>query len=627
MIARWIPTAGRALVLALVIVDLALGLLPVVFILATSFVVGRVPSVLRGGPGDPAIGELTSGFLLATVAFLVQQCLAPVQGVLGERMRRRVDGNLRDETIAITQRSTGMASMEDGETLNALNEVLRLLDLGWNTPGMACAGMLALIARYVRLVGLLVILGTVAAWPAAGAVGAAVMLLRHGQRGGLRKYSRVWREVADVNRRARYLRELAMGFDAAKEMRIFGLVDWMSERYASSYVKAFSQVAARRRQVYLAPYLVYTPVVLCVSAAVLATLGRGAANSSISLGELALALQATVGALLLGEFYPECDVPTQFGMQALVALEELRKRAERFEVAPMPRASVRVEPELPARTLCFENVSFRYPSAERSVLDGLSLDLAVGRCTALVGVNGAGKTTLVKLLTRLYEPTEGCIRADGRNIADFDPIAWRRQVGVIFQDFIRYELSLADNVALGAAHVPRDLARVKQALAQVGLLDVCERLPRGFDTPLARAYEDGVELSGGQWQRISIARSLYALSCGARVLVLDEPTSALDVRAEADFFNRFAELTRGRTSVLISHRFSSVRRADHIIVIDGGRVVEQGCHAELMALGGQYAHLFRLQARRFTTAAPPGGDESGELDTSQGAEAPGLGAA
>jgi ATP-binding cassette subfamily B protein len=253
-------------------------------------------------------------------------------------------------------------------------------------------------------------------------------------------------------------------------------------------------------------------------------------------------------------------------------------------------------------------VGFRYPCGRPAVLDGLDLVLPAGRCTAVVGVNGAGKTTLVKLLTRLYEPTAGRITVDGTDLRALPVDGWRRQVSVVFQDFVRYELTAAENIACGAVHLPPDRDAVRAAAARAGVLDVLERLPRGLDTVLSRAHRGGAELSGGQWQRVAIARSLYALDAGARLLILDEPTAALDVRAEAAFFDSFVALTRGVTSVLISHRFSSVRRADRVAVLDGGRVVELGGHAELLASEGHYARLFRLQAERFAAGLTAEGE-------------------
>jgi ATP-binding cassette subfamily B protein len=603
-ILRLLPAAGARLISALVVVNVGLGLLPVAFIFATSSLVGEVPAAVSSGVGSEAWARLVRMFFAASLAFSMQQVLAPLQAALGERMKRRVDGELRDQALHVVMQSAGIGPMEDGQVMSALSEATRLFETGSNTPGMACAGLLALLARYVRLLALLIVVAVVGSWPAALALGATTMMFRYGQRGGLRKYSAVWRQVAGINRRSQYLRELGIGGVAAKEIRIFGLVEWLSGRYAESFFAAYGPVAKRRREIYLRPYLLFAPVGLVVSAGIVALLANQALAGVISISELALGLQAVALALLLGEFYPECDLPTQFGMQALAALDEIRERLKPYSVEAPPRVAS-LPAALPSRHIRFEGVSFRYPGSECPVLDRLMLELPAGKCTALVGVNGAGKTTLVKLLTRLYEPTEGVIRADDVDVGSFELAAWRRQVSVIFQDFVRYELSAADNIAMGAAHQAVDLEAVEHAAERAGILGALSGFPLGVDTPLGRAYTGGVELSGGQWQRIAIARSLYALQAGAKLLILDEPTSALDVRAEAAFFHRFVELTRGVTSLLISHRFSSVRRADNIVVIDAGRVVEQGTHAQLVAAGGHYARLFRLQAERF---AEPGVD-------------------
>jgi ATP-binding cassette subfamily B protein len=274
-------------------------------------------------------------------------------------------------------------------------------------------------------------------------------------------------------------------------------------------------------------------------------------------------------------------------------------------VAAFDERAVQLEPRLdprglPKRQIRLERVTFSYPGSDRLVLDGLDLVLPAGRCTAIVGLNGAGKTTLVKLLARLYEPTRGRILVDGIDIRAFGVDDWRRQIGVIFQDFNRYELSAAENIGFGAIELAGNRDRLRSVARHAGILTTLERLPRGLDTPLARQYKGGAELSGGQWQRVAIARALFALENGASVLVLDEPTAALDVRAEAAFFDKFVDVTRGATALLISHRFSSVRHADNIVVLANGRVIEQGTHDELLTANGRYAELFRLQAERFT---------------------------
>ncbi|MDQ1286866.1 MAG: ATP-binding cassette, subfamily bacterial [Actinomycetota bacterium] len=609
---RWavlgmLPSGGARPVAALLGVNVVLGLLPVGFVISTSVLVGRVPAAAEAGLGSTAWDALVTAFLVAAAAFAGQQALTPVQVWLGETVRRRVDGHAHQLVISAAMRSTGIGPMEDQAVLDALSNASLRLVKDTETPGTAVAGMAALIARYLRLLGYVTVVALAVSWPAGLALFAATMLFRTGQRGGMRRYSQVWERIIPLTRREEYLRDLATGRAAAKEIRVFGLAGWLSDRYADVAREGLALVWRERRRIFLGPFLGFTAFGLLTAVAVAVAVATAAAGGRITLTQLTLAMQATVAALLLGEFYPEADVQTQWGMLAVSGLRRVGSLVERAG-EDLPLVDPRVSPAgLPRGSVRFERVRFAYPGG-RTVLDGLDLELPAGKCTAVVGVNGAGKTTLVKLLTRLHEPTGGTIRADGLDIGRFDAGAWRRQISVIFQDFIRYELSARDNILLGAAHAAPDEDAVRAAAAGSGILGVFEDLPLGLGTPLSRAQRGGTDLSGGQWQRVAIARSLYALRRGARLLVLDEPTSALDVRAEAAFFDQFVELTRGVTTVLISHRFSSVRRADRIVVLDGGRVSEQGTHEELLARDGRYAELFRLQAGRFTGGPDDPGD-------------------
>jgi ABC-type multidrug transport system fused ATPase/permease subunit len=253
---------------------------------------------------------------------------------------------------------------------------------------------------------------------------------------------------------------------------------------------------------------------------------------------------------------------------------------------------------MPKREIRFRNVSFAYPGGQR-VLDGFDLRLPAGTSLAIVGQNGAGKTTLAKLLCRLYDPQDGAIEVDGVDLRELELRSWRARVAAVFQDFIRFERPLRDNVAPAGA--PDDV--IREALAEAGASGLAK-----LDTPLARGYDDGTELSGGQWQRVALARALCAVRMGAGLVLLDEPTAQLDVRGEAEIFDRILAATRKVTTILISHRFSTVRHADRICVLEHGRVVELGTHDELMALRGRYRTMFELQAKRFAAEA----DEEGQ---------------
>jgi ATP-binding cassette subfamily B protein len=611
VVIRQLPHAGVTLVAALVLVDLVLGVLPIGFVLATSVLIGRVPAAVSAGTGSTQWNGLVSAFLVASATFLAQQLLTPVQAALGERMKHRVDGHFHRRVIDVALRSTGIAPLEDQEVLDRMRQASESLERGFRTPGHATAGILAYLTRYSRLVGFCVLLGFVVAPWAAIAVFASTMLFRFGQRGpGLTVYMRLWPVLGPIRRERDYFRDLGWQASTAKEMRVFGLVEWAIGRFRGKADESLVPLWRERRRYMTYHFLWYTAVGLVIDCTVAALMVRSAALDHITLTQLALGMQAMIAAVLLGEHYHEADVNTQFGMQSARALNEFEALVRAHSDKDVRDTAATADAVgLPRHDIRFADVSFRYPAGHRPVYEGFNLTLRAGECTALVGLNGAGKTTLVKLLARLYEPDSGALLVDGRDVRDFTVASWRRQIGVIFQDFTHYELSVADNIAFGAIERPVEADNIRAAAAKSGMTTTVDSLPLGFDTPLARQYEGGADLSGGQWQRIAIARALYAVDAGAKVLVLDEPTAALDARSEAGFFAEFASLTRGLTTLLISHRFSSVRQADRIVVVEHGRIIEDGTHESLVALGGRYADMFRLQADRFAGAArPDGGD-------------------
>ncbi|WP_051450819.1 ABC transporter ATP-binding protein [Actinospica robiniae] len=614
MIIRMMPAAGWPLVVSLAAVDLVVGLLPVAFVLFSSDVIGRVPGAVEHGTGSSQWHALIAAFALASGAFIVLQLFVPLQTSLGEVMKYRVDGHFQRTLITSALDSTGIGPMEDPATLDRLDEATEKLDHSWQTPGGATAGMLRYLSRYAGLLGYVVLVGAVSAWWVALLLLASTMAFRYGHRSGLRIWSRLWPVIGPHRRRRDYFRDLGMSAGAAKELRIFGLTGWVTGEFRTSAIASLKPMWKARRRSNTYNFLVFAAFGLVVDTLAVAYIVRSAASGEISLTKLALGLQGTIAAVLIGVFFHEADFPTQFGMNAVSAAEEFAAKVAGAVVDDIPDGAIATAQGLPAQTLRFDDVSFSYPGSGRQVLDGLDLTLNAGECTAIVGLNGAGKTTLVKLLARLYEPTSGALRVDGTDVRSFEVDAWRRQIGVIFQDFTRYQLSVTDNITVGAVERPVDMQAVRAAAGKVGLVETIEALPRGFDTPLARQYDDGADLSGGQWQRVAIARALYAVDAGARVLVLDEPTAALDVRAEAEFFDSFVDLTRGLTTLLISHRFSSVRRADRIVVLEHGRVIEDGTHESLLTEEGRYAELFHLQAERFAAGLDAEGAEGDEDD-------------
>jgi ATP-binding cassette subfamily B protein len=377
-------------------------------------------------------------------------------------------------------------------------------------------------------------------------------------------------------------------------VRVFGLGDWLADRHRDEWLAAMAPTWGELRRLTARVWL-SGGLVLAAYAAVAGTLGWSAAHGDISLRTLATMLPMLPASLSAGSI-TLADISLEQLLLVLPDLDALTAalaggEAARGDAGAGGGASPR---GLPRERVRFERVTFTYPGADAPALADLDLELRMGESLGLVGVNGAGKTTLVTLLAGMRAPSGGRITVDGRPLAELDARAWQRQVAVVYQDFARLPFTAAENVAPTG---PPDPERLRRAAARAGAERVIERV--GWDTVLSPRYRGGTDLSGGQWQRIALARALYAVEQGARVLVLDEPTAQLDVRGEAAFYDRFLELTAGVTSIVISHRFASVRRADRIAVLQDGRIAELGTHAELVGRDGTYARMFRAQADRF----------------------------
>ena len=419
--------------------------------------------------------------------------------------------------------------------------------------------------------------------------------------------SRTDPDVMNEQRHADYAYRLAVEAHPAKELRVFGLGEWTVERFAARRRRLvdLQWKAMRLRQRSL--FAVFA-VLGVAHGVVLFPLVSSAMEGHVSLARLVVAAQALLGAsaLAVGGF----AWALEGAAQPIQVVERLRERmATEGALDAMAGGLPVAATGLPVSEIRFHDVGFTYPSGGAPVYSNLELTIPAGRSLAIVGRNGAGKTTLVKLLCRLYDPSSGAITVDGHDLRTFDVEAWRERITVVFQDFVRFELSLRRNVVLdGAALGDADLEQLLAVAGADGLA--------ALDQPLSKAQPGGTDLSGGQWQRVALARALAAVHLGAGVVILDEPTAQLDVRGEAEIFERLLAATAGCTTILISHRFSTVRHADCIAVIEGGLVVEQGSHDDLIAAGGRYQAMFELQASRFADDA----DADDDADTEDAAD-------
>jgi ABC-type multidrug transport system fused ATPase/permease subunit len=580
-----LPRADRTLALAWWAVLVLRGLLPALFVVATGTLVA---AVLGGGSLAGALG-------LAGVAFVLLQVLAPIHQAISSNLGSRVAAWLYDRLTEACVRPPGMGHLED-PTLTSDLTVAREFDAGMTGPPMYIN--MDFIAD--GLVGMLAGLSSAAvlfayAWWAplvlAGAWLGTHWLLRE---------SGVWfdrntEEVRAAQRTAEYDYRLAVDPPAAKELRLFGLADWVVERFLARR-RRLHELQYRATRLREKPMALSLLLVAGANLAVFWSLSAAAAGGSLDVARLVVFAQAAVGAsaIAFGGLNWALDGASA-PVAAVLRLEPAMRAAGALAA---PEGAPADADGMPAGEIRFRDVTFAYPGSGRPVLEGFDLTIPAGTSLAIVGQNGAGKTTLAKLLCRLYDPQQGAIEVDGADLRGLDVAAWRSRISAVFQDFIRFELPLRDNVAPGGA--PDEAVRA--ALAEAGAEGLA-----ALDTPLARGYEGGTDLSGGQWQRVALARALCAVRAGAGLVLLDEPTAQLDVRGEAEIFDRILAATRQATTILISHRFSTVRHADRICVLEHGRVVELGTHDELMALRGRYHTMFELQAKRFAATT----DEEG----------------
>ncbi len=571
-----LPKADPVLASVWWLLLLVRGALPAVFAIAMGWLVGAVQHH----------DELAGPLVLMGTTFVLLQVLTPVHQAVSANLGSRVAAWLNDELARACVEPPGIGHLEDPSLAEDLT-VAREFDRGQTGPPMymnvdftasSLVEMVGGVAAAVVLFGF--------SWWAP-----VVLVVAWSATHWLLRESGVWRdrntsEVRSAQRHADYAYQLAVEPASAKELRLFGLAGWAVERFTERRRRLFElqYTATRLRE---RPMIWSLLIVVVANGVVFWALGSAAVGGDLGLDRLVVFAQVAVGVSSIA--FGGLNWVLDGAAAPVVAVRKLKPAmAPAGALANGSRSGSGFEGPVGIR---IRDLSFSYPRSSRAVFDGLELEIPAGSSLAVVGQNGSGKTTLAKLLCRFYDPSSGAIEIDGSDLRDLDVDGWRTRVAAVFQDFLRLELSLRDNVAPGGAPEADILA----ALADAGAGELAS-----LDTRLATGYEGGTDLSGGQWQRVALARALCAVRQGAGLVLLDEPTAQLDVRGEAAIFDRILTATRGVTTILVSHRFSTVRHVDRICVLEHGRVIELGSHDELMALGGRYRTMFDLQAQRFS---------------------------
>jgi ATP-binding cassette subfamily B protein len=570
--------ASRALTVALGATTLASAVLP----LGVAWIGKRI---IDGAVARNA--ALTVRMVLFELAIVAALALASqardlVSSTLGARLSLDVNLDILEKATALE-----LVHFEDPKFYDQMTRARREAS---TRPISVVRRVFLIVQSLVTLAGYVALLVAYSGWIVLGLVLATIPATLAEVRFGARAFRmRNWR--SPEARKLMYLEYVLSNDDHAKEVKLFGLGPLFLERYRSlgeSFYREDTELNTKRATWGFVLSLLSTVAFY----AAYAKMAYGAATGAMTLGAMTLYMVAfrqgqqsfqSMLSSLTGVYEDNLYMDNLFSFLAIESGEK--------PVAPSDAAT------LDEKGIRFDDVSFRYPGRDESTLEHLDLFIPEGRSLAIVGKNGAGKTTLIKLLTRLYEPTSGRILLDGKPLG-----AWKREelfarIGVIFQNYNRYQLTAKENVGLGSVAEMNEDAIVEDAVDLGGARDVVKELKDGLGTQLGRWFGGGVDLSGGQWQRLALARAF--MRRGADVLVLDEPTAALDAEAEHAVFERFARLTKGRTSILISHRFPTVRMADRIVVLENGRVIEQGTHEELVAANNRYAQLFALQAQGY----------------------------
>lgn len=572
---RLVWETNRTLTIGMGLLTVLAGLIP-----AAVAVVGKelIDAVVAGSRDDVIQYLLIEAALVATMAG-VQRGLTMLQSLLRAQLSNRVNINILEHALKLD-----LAQFEDAETYDQMTRARREAS---SRPLSLVNRAFSIIQNAISLASYVVLLIAFSPWTVLAVVLAGIPAFYAETRFATAAF-KIFQWRTPETRQRNYYETAIAREDFAKETMLYGLGPLFLDRYASIFDKLYAE---DRRLTLRRGFWGWALGLISTSAFYVAyvLIAFSAVRGEISLGEMTMYLAV----FKAGQGAFSSILQSTGG-----AYEDTLYIANLFEFLATPvglRGGSATVGEKPGDGVRFEDVYFRYPGSDEAALRGVSFTLQPGQKLAIVGENGSGKTTLIKLLTRLYEPSGGRILLDGTDILEWDTDALRARIGVIFQDFVKYQITAGENVGVGDVHALDDRERWFEASRRGMADEVIERLPQGYDTQLGRWFGNGRELSGGQWQKIALSRAFMRKD--ADILVLDEPTSAMDAAAEAEIFDRLREQTPDQMAVLISHRFSTVRMADTIIVLRHGEVTEQGTHEELMQIeGGTYARLFTLQA-------------------------------
>jgi ATP-binding cassette, subfamily B, bacterial len=593
-------SAPRSLVAGAITVSLIAGVLPVGLILAGGLLSNRIAEVVAADAGKRDVGPVYGAFTIVMALFLAAQVMVPVQSRVRWLLAKRVDGVIRARVMRASLTGTDLTRLHGDGHLEAMGQVSGLVR--WSaTPGGGAAGVVGVASNYLTGFAAAVVLGVRQPLLALLTLVVALAMRVRWRREILAIVDR-WQDGQRDRSEAQYLVELGLGRVAASEVRLFGLRDWLRQRITAAGVRSWVPSWRQRRVGMGTTALIELAGPGVVSVIVLVWAARATVHGSLNVGDLVIVVPALFAVLAIGRTFPD-DMAVQYGLRTVPAIRLLEEQAERTAIDEST-GGIRLAGHAP--TVELRGVSFAYPGGEL-VLRGVDLTLTAGTSTALVGVNGAGKSTLLRLLCGLYPPSTGQINVDGVDLHALDLPSWHRLTAVMFQGFLRLPVSVFENVAVGFIENASDVEGVRAALVEADAASFADRLPDGLESQLSTSFVDGTDVSGGQWQRLAIARALQALNHGAAFLMLDEPTSNLDTASEERLVRRLVEETRGRaTTLLITHRLALARRCDQIVVLDGGHVAEQGSHEQLIELGGRYAAAFGMQAAMYPLEAIDG---------------------